>query len=154
AQQALGLGEHPGLVPGVGVLGIAAPDPRRREGALNPGTTKMVLSREAAPDGLRLGKDDPVAVALVEAIQTRDLESLEATGPGSARPRIGENRGRQGRGGADIEASGASIAGGTPLDDAVGYRCWQVARLLVERGAQVNRLWHAAALGMMSRVEE
>jgi uncharacterized protein len=57
-------------------------------------------------------------------------------------------------GGADIEANGASIAGGSPLDDAVGYRCWQVARLLVERGARLDRLWHAAALGMMSRVEE
>jgi uncharacterized protein len=57
-------------------------------------------------------------------------------------------------GGADIEASGASIAGGSPLDDAVGYGCWQVARLLVERGARVDRLWHAAALGMFSRVEE
>ena len=57
-------------------------------------------------------------------------------------------------GGADIEAPGASIAGGTPLDDAVGYGCWQVARLLVERGARVDRLWHAAALGMRSRVEE
>src|SRR5258707_6813069 len=57
-------------------------------------------------------------------------------------------------GGADIEATGASIAGGTPLDDAVGYGCWHVARLLVERGARVECLWHAAALGMMSRVEE
>jgi len=57
-------------------------------------------------------------------------------------------------GGADIEATGASIAGGTPLDDAVGYGCWRVARLLVERGARVERLWHAAALGMTSRVEE
>ena len=57
-------------------------------------------------------------------------------------------------GGADIEATGASIAGGTPLDDAVGYGCWGVARLLVDRGARVDRLWHAAALGMMSRVEE
>jgi uncharacterized protein len=57
-------------------------------------------------------------------------------------------------GGADIEATGASIAGGTPLDDAVGYGCWQVARLLVERGARVDRLWHAAALGMRSRAEE
>jgi uncharacterized protein len=43
-------------------------------------------------------------------------------------------------GGADIEAPGASIAGGSPLDDAVGYGCWQVARLLVERGARVDRL--------------
>ena len=56
--------------------------------------------------------------------------------------------------GADIEAPGASIAGGGPLDDAVGYGCWQVARLLVERGARVDRLWHAAALGMTPRVEE
>lgn len=57
-------------------------------------------------------------------------------------------------GGADIEAAGASIAGGTPLDDAVGYGCWQVARLLVERGARVDRLWHATALGMRSRADE
>ncbi|MBO0824524.1 MAG: ankyrin repeat domain-containing protein [Actinobacteria bacterium] len=57
-------------------------------------------------------------------------------------------------GGADIEATGASIAGGAPLDDAVGYGCWQVARLLVERGARVDRLWHAAALGMIARVDE
>jgi hypothetical protein len=57
-------------------------------------------------------------------------------------------------GGADIEAPGASIGGGTPLDDAVGYGCWQVARLLVERGARVDRLWHAAALGMIPRAQE
>ena len=57
-------------------------------------------------------------------------------------------------GGADIEAPGASIAGGTPLDDAVGYGCWHVARLLVARGARVERLWHAAALGMITRAEE
>jgi uncharacterized protein len=56
-------------------------------------------------------------------------------------------------GGADIEVCGASIAGGTPLDNAVGYGCWQVARLLVERGAKVEKLWHAAALGIMSRIE-
>lgn len=55
-------------------------------------------------------------------------------------------------GGADVQATGASIAGGTPLDDAVGYGCWHVARLLVERGAPVRRLWHAAALGMTDRV--
>ena len=57
-------------------------------------------------------------------------------------------------GGADLEAAGASIAGGSPLDDAVGYGCWRVARLLVERGARVDRLWHAAGLGMMTRAEE
>jgi ankyrin repeat protein len=48
-------------------------------------------------------------------------------------------------GGADIEAPGASIAGGTPLDDAIGYGCWQVARLLVARGARVDE--HAERRG-------
>lgn len=57
-------------------------------------------------------------------------------------------------GGADLEARRGSIADGTPLDNAVGYGCWQVARLLVERGARVEKLWHAAALGMVSRMEE
>jgi hypothetical protein len=57
-------------------------------------------------------------------------------------------------GGADIEMLGGSIGGGTPLDNAVGYGCWNVARLLVDRGARVDKLWHAAALGMMSCVEE
>jgi ankyrin repeat protein len=55
-------------------------------------------------------------------------------------------------GGAGIEAPGGSI--GTPLDNAVGYGCWNVARLLVQRGAQVSKLWHAAALGLMPQVEE
>jgi len=55
-------------------------------------------------------------------------------------------------GGADIEAAGGSI--GTPLDNAVGYGCWHVARLLAARGARVDKLWHAAALGILARVEE
>ena len=50
--------------------------------------------------------------------------------------------------GADIEAPGAVIAGGTPLDDAVGFGQWNAARRLVERGAQ-TAVWHAAALGLM-----
>jgi uncharacterized protein len=57
-------------------------------------------------------------------------------------------------GGADMEAHGASIAGGPPLDDAVGYGQWRVARRLVERGAKVEKLWHAAALGIMSVLEQ
>ncbi|KAB2329534.1 ankyrin repeat domain-containing protein [Cytobacillus depressus] len=57
-------------------------------------------------------------------------------------------------GGADMEVLGGSIGGGTPLDNAVGYGCWNVARLLVQRGARVDKLWHAAALGMMFLVEE
>jgi uncharacterized protein len=54
--------------------------------------------------------------------------------------------------GADIEAPDGSI--GTPLGNAVGYACWDVARLLVARGARVDKLWHAAALGMTTRLEE
>ena len=54
--------------------------------------------------------------------------------------------------GADIEAAGAVIAGGTPLDDAVAFGQWHAARRLVERGAQ-TALWHAAALGLMDRIE-
>ena len=53
-------------------------------------------------------------------------------------------------GGADVEAGGASIAGGTTLDNAVGYGCWRVARVLLEHGAKVQKPWIAAALGMTS----
>jgi ankyrin repeat protein len=55
-------------------------------------------------------------------------------------------------GGADIERPGGSI--GTPLDNAIGYACWQVARLLVAKGAKVEKLWHAAALGMLTRTQQ
>jgi hypothetical protein len=55
-------------------------------------------------------------------------------------------------GGADLATPGGSI--GTQLDNAVGYGCWHVARLLVERGAPVDTLWHAAALGMLTRLDE
>jgi hypothetical protein len=55
-------------------------------------------------------------------------------------------------GGASTETPGGSI--GTPLDNAIGYGCWNVARLLVRKGARVDKLWHAAALGIMPRVEE
>ncbi len=56
-------------------------------------------------------------------------------------------------GGADIEARGGSIAGGTALENALGYGCWRVARLLLQHGAKVEKLWHAAALGMTSVME-
>jgi ankyrin repeat protein len=55
-------------------------------------------------------------------------------------------------GGADLETPGGSI--GTPLDNAIGYACWHVARLLVTKGAAVEKLWHAAALGMLARTEQ
>jgi uncharacterized protein len=55
--------------------------------------------------------------------------------------------------GADIEAPGAVIGGGTALADAVAFGQWRAARRLIERGAQ-STLWQAAALGLMKRVEE
>jgi len=54
--------------------------------------------------------------------------------------------------GADIEADGAVIAGGTPLDDASAFLQWNAARRLVERGAVVN-LYSAATLGLMDQIE-
>lgn len=54
--------------------------------------------------------------------------------------------------GADIEAPGAVIAGGTPLDDAVAFAQWRAANRLVERGARIA-LWHAAALGHMEAIK-
>ena len=55
-------------------------------------------------------------------------------------------------GGADLETPGGSI--GTPLDNAVGYGCGHVARLLVASGARIDKLWQAAALGHLRRLEE
>ncbi|HET7559978.1 MAG TPA: ankyrin repeat domain-containing protein, partial [Limnochordia bacterium] len=54
--------------------------------------------------------------------------------------------------GAEIEAPGSVIGGGTPLADAVAFGQWRAARRLIERGAQAN-LWQAAALGLMDVVE-
>jgi uncharacterized protein len=54
--------------------------------------------------------------------------------------------------GADIEATGAVLGGGTPLADACGFGNWEAAERLVERGAQ-TRLSDAAALGLLDRVE-
>jgi ankyrin repeat protein len=49
--------------------------------------------------------------------------------------------------GADIEATGAVIGGGTALDDAWAFGQWKAARRLVERGARPTLL-AAAALGL------
>jgi ankyrin repeat protein len=54
--------------------------------------------------------------------------------------------------GADLETPGGSI--GTSLDNAIGYACWHVARLLVARGAAIDKLWQAGALGMLGRIEQ
>ncbi|MGW0989848.1 ankyrin repeat domain-containing protein [Streptomyces sp. NPDC002486] len=53
--------------------------------------------------------------------------------------------------GADIEAPGAVIGGGTPLADARGFGQWRAADRLVELGARVT-LQDAATLGLLDRV--
>jgi len=53
--------------------------------------------------------------------------------------------------GADIEADGAVIGGGTPLADATAFGQWNAARRLIERGARAN-LGEAASLGLLDRV--
>jgi len=54
--------------------------------------------------------------------------------------------------GADIEAPGAVIAGGTPLADATAFGQWNAARRLIERGARSN-LFESATLGLLDRIE-
>jgi ankyrin repeat protein len=55
-------------------------------------------------------------------------------------------------GGADIDADGGVIGGGTALADARAFGQWQAAHRLVERGAQTT-LVDAATLGLMDRVQ-
>jgi len=54
--------------------------------------------------------------------------------------------------GADIEADGAVIAGGTAMADATAFANWDAARRLLARGARTT-LWEASALGLSDRVE-
>jgi uncharacterized protein len=55
--------------------------------------------------------------------------------------------------GADIEADGAVIGGGTPIANAVAFGQWAAAPRLLERGARTT-LWQAAALGLIDRVRD
>ncbi len=55
--------------------------------------------------------------------------------------------------GADIEAMGSVIDGGSALADACAFGQWQAARRLIERGAKSN-LWQSATLGLMDRVAQ
>ena len=54
--------------------------------------------------------------------------------------------------GADIEAAGGVIGGGTALADARAFGQWQAAHRLVERGAHTT-LHDAATLGLVDRLE-
>jgi hypothetical protein len=82
---------------------------------------------------------DPVAIELTAAIHGGDLDGLQRLL--ATRPELVSVHmiGRKG------------LEGGwrTPL-----HACWHVARLLVASGAKVDKLWHAAALGLLDRMEE
>jgi len=54
--------------------------------------------------------------------------------------------------GADIEAPGGVIGGGTPLADARAFGQWRAAHRLVERGATTT-IDDAATLGLLDRLE-
>ncbi|MGC8513849.1 MAG: ankyrin repeat domain-containing protein [Acidimicrobiales bacterium] len=95
---------------------------------------RLLLSAGADPND-DTGGDRP-ETPLQWAASTDDLEVAEAL--------IG--------GGARLNTPGGSI--GTPLDNAVGYGCWHVARLLVDSGATVAKPWHAAALGLIDPLVE
>jgi hypothetical protein len=85
-----------------------------------------------------------------------DLDALAACRAGIT---LGEQRrSRRSRSPESIGARTSSeVPGGpirTPLDNAVGHNCWNIARLPVARGARAEEAWHATARGMLTRPEE
>src|ERR1019366_2151757 len=107
----------------------------------------MQTPQHAGPGGDdTVDSQDPVAIAAVHAIHTGDtasLASLLSQHPGLASEQIHDTRTPLHvaassddadvadaliDGGADLETPGGSV--GTPLDNAIGYGCWNVARLL------------------------
>lgn len=55
--------------------------------------------------------------------------------------------------GADLEARGAIIGGGTPIADATAFGQWQAADRLLARGARTN-LFQSAVMGLDDRLDE
>lgn len=135
--------------PGLGAARIG--DPRGSKALLHvvtdwpgffpngPVVVKMLVAAGSDPNARTRGaKNEEGETPLQYAASNDDVEVAEALVLG----------------GAAIEARGGSIAGGTALENAIGYGCWRVARLLLTHGAKVEKLWHASALGMTSLVEK
>jgi ankyrin repeat protein len=55
--------------------------------------------------------------------------------------------------GANLEARGAVIGGGTPIADATAFGQWQAAECLLARGAETN-LFESAVMGLNDRLGE
>jgi uncharacterized protein len=100
-----------------------------------PAVVRLLI--EAGADPSAPSDDGPSETPLHWAASSDDIDALDALLDS----------------GADIEADGAVIAGGTPIADAVAFGQWKAARRLLERGARAN-LWQAAALGLTGRVRE
>ena len=103
-----------------------------------PAIVRLLIDAGADPNALTSSRDSPGPgdeTPLHYAASSDDVDVAEALIDA----------------GANIETPNGSI--GTPLDNAIGYGCWHVARLLVARGARVDKPWHAAALGMLGRLE-
>ena len=100
-----------------------------------PQMVRLLIERGADPD-VRVDDDDHGESPLHWAASSDDVDVARALLDG----------------GADLELAGGSI--GTPLDNAVGYGCWHVAELLAQRGARIEKLWHAAALGRLDVLED
>jgi len=134
-----------------GLAGARIQDPRGSKALLHivtdwpgffpngPAVVKLLRTAGADPNARTEGaNNEPGETPLQWAASSDDVEVAEALL----------------RGGADMGARGGSIAGGTALENAIGYGCWRVARLLLQHGAKVEKLWHAAALGLTPLVEQ
>jgi ankyrin repeat protein len=110
-----------------------------------PAIARLLIDTGADPNALTTGRgDEPSAVTAPRGAETPLHWAASSDDADVALVLID--------GGADLETPDGSI--GTPLDNAIGYGCWHVARLLVARGAGVGKLWHAGALGMLDRLED
>jgi uncharacterized protein len=92
---------------------------------------RLLLAAGANPNVHFPGEQNHSETPLHWAASSNDLAALEALLDG----------------GADIEAQGAVIGGGSAIADAVAFQNWACARALLVRGAKVN-FWQAAALGL------